>query len=1288
MKVLSKMGISTLASYKGAQIFEALGLSSEVIQKCFNGTPSRVEGATFEMLARDALSLHELAFPSRSFPLGSADANTLPNPGGYHWRKGGEVHLNDPLAIAKLQEAARKNSVASYKEYSKGIQELNKTCNLQGMLKFKEVDVKVPLEEVEPATKIVKRFCTGAISYGSISLEAHTTLAIAMNKIGGKLNTETYKRNGVVKDQSIFQLEAFLTGYCLGVFPKGSPLVADVSRAILNLTEGNMITEIERLRFGVLTACSDSKKSSSSLSFNDFRGLFIITGSVSGFALFTFLAAFPKGVATRIFSSWPYYVLPLFTWVLRASAHEQFARLILKCYEELDLTSEYILLEYEARVTDVEDESSYFHMGLSESVLDDKSHSEVAEEDTSGKINIFSRNQGRHLQRIHLKQIPETTHVAETITNPITSKLAVIHHVSQAIKSLRWNRQLQSADEQVAHGKVSRDRSSPPIQFSVCVCGDADCIEICDIQEWLPRPKMDHKLWKLVLLLGESYLALGQAYKEDGQLHRVLRVVNLACSIYGSMPRYLDDAQFISTMVSSGTKGLLLDNETLKRDISSSHIHVSIDRFSSTYLFWANAWTLLGDVYLDFHIMRGTKLSVQPNKKLRSSELALSSKVEKEVKRLNKSWGSLNKDVACVLLINCSCQSDKASSSNNASSSSGPVRPQAYGRRSVKRTNGRLEVENANGREGGYPDMRKSDSHVQTTKTKVDKTWETITTLATNFGGLDGGKEAFEGKSGGIFRFLNGPTVGDLDYNLPAAVTCYNEAIKMLSKFCVDSAKLFSVVKKKGWACNELGRNRLERKMLDKAELAIADAIAAFREVSDHANIILINCNLGHGRRALAEEMVCKMGNLKTPVFFQKAYNQALVNTKNGILLLAREDISAEVCENGSHDRRERKELIKHANSANDAIREALSMYESLGDLWKQEATCAYFQLGCYHRDCCLNFLHDFESSRIENILQRVKQYASLVERNWQKSIDFYGPKTHPVMYLTIMIEQSALVEKLSDSFHSSTMIESALCHLLEGRLVLGELSANSLSNDESEMGTISIFNFYSDADAAVNVGVACISLYMIFMVMVSYPNKKDLISCFHVGLVKGVESVSAMYAYKYFPEDIDIYFENVGGKMLDVVLLNMRNHGHIAVCVDKTGCSVTLDPKVTGNLIFCIDIATRLVNSQLKGLRKSVCIARLHSAVPGVTKVSRTLEMLMGVVFQRPLSIYVVKRQLHIRTIYESNLMECDIDKHVVLFWISCEAGERFDSLHSNRIIHRGMKPQNILTGAGCIVK
>ncbi|KAF0926247.1 hypothetical protein E2562_022075 [Oryza meyeriana var. granulata] len=189
MKVLAKMGISTLASYKGAQIFEALGLASEVVSKCFEGTPSRVEGATFEMLAQDALRLHEIAFPSRTLPPGSADANALPNPGDYHWRKNGEVHLNDPFSIAKLQEAARINSREAYKEYSRRIHELNKACTLRGMLKFREIPIKISLDEVEPAKEIVKRFCTGAMSYGSISLEAHVSLAEAMNTIGGKSNT-------------------------------------------------------------------------------------------------------------------------------------------------------------------------------------------------------------------------------------------------------------------------------------------------------------------------------------------------------------------------------------------------------------------------------------------------------------------------------------------------------------------------------------------------------------------------------------------------------------------------------------------------------------------------------------------------------------------------------------------------------------------------------------------------------------------------------------------------------------------------------------------------------------------------------------------------------------------------------------------------------------------------------------------------------------------------------------------------------------------------------------------
>ncbi|KAL4421584.1 hypothetical protein ABPG75_010875, partial [Micractinium tetrahymenae] len=184
LKVMSKMGISTIASYKGSQIFEALGLGADVIRSCFTGTASRIGGVSFEQLAADQLKLHAMGYADKQ-------ANyMLPDPGEFHFRStpDHEVHLNDPIAMAKLQEAARTGSVAAYQEYSKLTQELNKRINLRGMLRFKK-GVAVPLEEVEPAKEIVKRFCTGAMSYGSISLEAHTTLAIAMNAIGGKSNT-------------------------------------------------------------------------------------------------------------------------------------------------------------------------------------------------------------------------------------------------------------------------------------------------------------------------------------------------------------------------------------------------------------------------------------------------------------------------------------------------------------------------------------------------------------------------------------------------------------------------------------------------------------------------------------------------------------------------------------------------------------------------------------------------------------------------------------------------------------------------------------------------------------------------------------------------------------------------------------------------------------------------------------------------------------------------------------------------------------------------------------------
>lgn len=184
-KVMSKMGISTLASYKGAQIFEALGIDNSVIDVCFNGTASRIRGVTFEYIAQDAFSLHERGYPSRPIvkPLG------LPETGEYHWRDGGPKHINEPVAIASLQDAVRNKNEQAFDLYAKKEYEAIKDCTLRGLLELDfENSTAIPIDQVEPWTEIARRFASGAMSYGSISMEAHSTLAVAMNRMGAKSN--------------------------------------------------------------------------------------------------------------------------------------------------------------------------------------------------------------------------------------------------------------------------------------------------------------------------------------------------------------------------------------------------------------------------------------------------------------------------------------------------------------------------------------------------------------------------------------------------------------------------------------------------------------------------------------------------------------------------------------------------------------------------------------------------------------------------------------------------------------------------------------------------------------------------------------------------------------------------------------------------------------------------------------------------------------------------------------------------------------------------------------------
>jgi glutamate synthase (NADPH/NADH) large chain len=199
LKIMSKMGVSTVASYTGAQIFEAIGLGPEVVGECFTGTPSRLGGVGFEVLAAEAAARYARAFP----PRGARPAHRrLETGGSYQWRREGEPHLFSPEAVFKLQHATRTGRREVFAEYTDLVDRQSaRLMTLRGLLRLRGVDddagtglghtarAPIPLEEVEPAESIVRRFCTGAMSYGSISAEAHQTLAIAMNRLGGKSNT-------------------------------------------------------------------------------------------------------------------------------------------------------------------------------------------------------------------------------------------------------------------------------------------------------------------------------------------------------------------------------------------------------------------------------------------------------------------------------------------------------------------------------------------------------------------------------------------------------------------------------------------------------------------------------------------------------------------------------------------------------------------------------------------------------------------------------------------------------------------------------------------------------------------------------------------------------------------------------------------------------------------------------------------------------------------------------------------------------------------------------------------
>ncbi|HJP92313.1 MAG TPA: glutamate synthase large subunit, partial [Pyrinomonadaceae bacterium] len=185
VKIISKMGISTFQSYCGAQIFEAIGLNQDLVDKYFSWTSSRIGGIGLDVIAEEIRQRHNLAYPKRAL-----NDRALETGGQYQYRRDGELHQFNPKTVHKLQYACRSGDYAAFKEYSDGVNDQSRElCTLRGLMELKSTREPVPIDEVEPVEAIVKRFKTGAMSYGSISKEAHEALAIAMNRIGGKSNT-------------------------------------------------------------------------------------------------------------------------------------------------------------------------------------------------------------------------------------------------------------------------------------------------------------------------------------------------------------------------------------------------------------------------------------------------------------------------------------------------------------------------------------------------------------------------------------------------------------------------------------------------------------------------------------------------------------------------------------------------------------------------------------------------------------------------------------------------------------------------------------------------------------------------------------------------------------------------------------------------------------------------------------------------------------------------------------------------------------------------------------------
>lgn len=794
--------------------------------------------------------------------------------------------------------------------------------------------------------------------------------------------------------------------------------------------------------------------------------------------------------------------------VIRASAHEHAARLILACYKQLGMMLQPLLLESNdsdsslgthLKAPALELPSEATDLGLQDKTASGPIIGDVDLEQSSNTLSLLQECQEVTPDcsgELTIKEmvlangsIDETSsfsgdcynsvavadsqgeltvlepapQVIRALADPISARLAAVHHISQAIKSLRWQRQLQDVGEKSIPQRVDPEPHIHTKQVTECICGEPECVAICNFRDIEVGFGMDEKLWQLLLLLGESYLALGQAYKEDGQLSRALKAAELACLARGSTPQSVAAdkdgsicAEKDDTVYSTRISNIRKDSETPK----------------GRGLFWGQVWVFVGDVFAEIQRSFG-ETDVQGHQETKKGDdLKMPQEVMKEVKRLKKKVGQFRGNCEICSLTSCSCQNDRASSGYSASSSCSPSSASnaaKYPRKHVKRTSSKIPP-------AATPDIVPEQSETSSPEAEEAKE-TTIKSVMKATTLLCKQPRKQEPYFGDIFSYLGRPLTNDWESNLSAAFECYSCAVVAFAD-SIYLPEYEGALRKKGWACNELGRRRLAQGSVNAAEEAFEAAILSFRAVKDLPNIVLVYCNLAHGRRAAAEGFASQLSTwedcqlpqfyfayietaAQARTFYQEAlefygegrrelmgWGDGVERTMRGLwnevhtqlahtylklgMLLARKEKFTRAHQKLKEQRASAlgADLGQEKKSgllAKEAISKALVLYESLGSLRAQEAAYAQFQLACQQRDCCLASLagqseSDFEKG--DSRLQGAKRFASMADRYWQKALEYYHAETHPDMFLQILMERSAMCLAVAPSFQPNMVLK------------------------------------------------------------------------------------------------------------------------------------------------------------------------------------------------------------------------------------------------------------------------